>query len=186
MSGRGGAGNIARAQEQSKKAVEVRTSSVAHAAINPNHLHLHSRHPQDVEAQRTPAVASPPLASAPAAQPYAHTGRGGAGNWYEPAKLAKDGTFAAPVDATALPPTNAKPNVSTPWHPESQQMPVGRAGRGGAGNFVWKDDEEEKRTREEEEKLSEEVSESVERHVEAGLAKPPGALLGGVKAGRGW
>jgi hypothetical protein len=65
-------------------------------------------------------------------------------------------------------------------------MPVARAGRGGAGNFVWKDEEEEKRTREKEATLSEKVSESVEKDVEAGLAKPPGALLGGVKAGRGW
>ncbi|KAF2450092.1 hypothetical protein P171DRAFT_469941 [Karstenula rhodostoma CBS 690.94] len=157
MSGRGGAGNIMRAQEQSKKAVE------------------------DVEAQGAPIAAPPPpSASAPAAQPYAHTGRGGAGNWYEPSKLAKDGTFAAPEDATALPPSNTRPNVSTPWHPQNQQMPVGRAGRGGAGNFVWKDDEEEEKRRGEEERRSEMVREGVEKDVEAGLAKPPGALLGGL------
>ncbi|KAJ4361044.1 uncharacterized protein N0V89_001613 [Didymosphaeria variabile] len=161
MSGRGGAGNIIRAQEQSKKTVE------------------------DVEAQRIPSTtadAAPP--STTAAQSYAHTGRGGAGNWYQPERLAKEGTFSTPSDSTALP-TTAKPNVSTPWHPENQQMPVGRAGRGGAGNFVWKDEEEEKKTKEDKEKLGEKVSESVERDVEAVLAKPPGALLGGVKAGRG-
>ncbi|KAK7183205.1 hypothetical protein DPSP01_011419 [Paraphaeosphaeria sporulosa] len=167
MSGRGGAGNIMRAQEQSKKSVE------------------------DVEAQRTPTTASPPptsSASSTNAQAYAHTGRGGAGNWYEPSKLAKDGTFSSPssADATAPPTNNARPNVSTPWHPEGQEMPVGRAGRGGAGNFVWKDEDEEERRRVEEERKRGEVSQSVERDVEAGLAKPPGVLLGGVKAGRGW
>ncbi|KAL1600690.1 hypothetical protein SLS60_007078 [Paraconiothyrium brasiliense] len=161
MSGRGGAGNIIRAQEQSKKAVE------------------------DVEAQRTPTADAAPPTSTTSSQSYAHTGRGGAGNWYQPSQLAKEGTFSTPSDSTALP-TTSKPNVSTPWHPENQQMPVARAGRGGAGNFVWKDEEEEKRQKEEREKLGEKVSENVERDVEAVLAKPPGALLGGVKAGRGW
>lgn len=65
-------------------------------------------------------------------------------------------------------------------------MPIARAGRGGAGNFVWKDEEEERRGREEEARRGEKVSEGVERDVEAGLAKPGAAVLGGVKAGRGW
>lgn len=65
-------------------------------------------------------------------------------------------------------------------------MPVARAGRGGAGNFVWKDPEEEKKTAEEVQRRKEELSEGVEKDVEAGLAKPGAALLGGVKAGRGW
>ena len=65
-------------------------------------------------------------------------------------------------------------------------MPVARAGRGGAGNFVWGNAEDEKDKAEHEEKRKEQVSEDVEKDVEAGLAKPPGALLGGVKAGRGW
>lgn len=58
-------------------------------------------------------------------------------------------------------------------------MPVGKAGRGGAGNFVWgstttgnsKEEEEEEKARRE--RL---VSEKVERDVEAGLARP-GAVL---------
>lgn len=72
-----------------------------------------------------------------------------------------------------------------PWHPESQQLPLAKAGRGGAGNFVWESREEEMR-KEEEERRVREVGERVERDVEAGLAKPAGVVLGGAKAGRGW
>lgn len=141
---------------------------------------------QDVEAQHTsaPSAAAPTTSSA-ASQAYAHTGRGGAGNWYQPSQLAKEGTFSSPSDSTALPTAN-KPNVSAPWHPDSQQMPVARAGRGGAGNFIWKDPEEEKLKAEEQEKKKEDVSVEVEREVEAGLAKPGAALLGNAKGGRGW
>lgn len=112
-------------------------------------------------------------------------GRGGAGNWYQPTELEKEGTFTQPSDATAIP-TSSKPHVSTPWHPETQELPVARAGRGGAGNFMWKDEEKERLKREEEERTMEKVNEKVERDVEAGLAKPGAAVLGTTKAGRGW
>lgn len=104
-------------------------------------------------------------------------GRGGAGNWYQPTELQKEGTFSTAADSTAVP-TSSKPQISTPWHPEKQEMPVARSGRGGAGNFVWKSEEQGKRAQEEEERRREIVREGVERDVEAGLAKPPGALLG--------
>jgi len=65
-------------------------------------------------------------------------------------------------------------------------MPVARAGRGGAGNFVWRDEERERREKEEEERRAEQVSGEVEKSVEGGLRKPGAAVLGGVKAGRGW
>lgn len=124
---------------------------------------------QDPEAQHTStSTPSPnPTPSSSTPQLYAHTGRGGAGNWYQPSQLAKDGTFSTPSDATALP-TTAKPNVSTPWHPEGQQLPVGRAGRGGAGNFVWGDEGAERERVEEEERRKGEVREGVEREVESG------------------
>ena len=65
-------------------------------------------------------------------------------------------------------------------------MPVGRAGRGGAGNFVWKE-EEDGRVREEREREREKaVAERVVEDVEKGLARPGRAVLGGVKEGRGW
>ncbi|KAI8936702.1 hypothetical protein NX059_007094 [Plenodomus lindquistii] len=155
MYGRGGAGNINQAKENSKKVSE------------------------DVEANLSSSTApsSRPTPSSTASQDYAHMGRGGAGNWYQPAELSKEGTFTQPADATAIP-TGAKPQVSTPWHPEGQEMPVARSGRGGAGNFVWKSEEQARKAREEEERRKEAVRQGVERDVEAGLAKPPGVLLG--------
>jgi hypothetical protein len=116
-------------------------------------------------------------------------GRGGAGNWYQPTELQKEGTFTQPSDSTAIP-TSSKPQISTPWHPESQEMPVARSGRGGAGNFVWKNDEQVRKEREgrelDELKKKETVSLEAERDVEAVLAKPPAVRLGGDKLGRGW
>lgn len=112
-------------------------------------------------------------------------GRGGAGNWYQPTELEKEGNFTQPGDSTAIP-TTSKPQISTPWHPENQEMPVARAGRGGAGNFVWKDEEKERKKMEDEERAKEKLNERVEKSVEEGLAKPGAALLGGTKAGRGW
>jgi hypothetical protein len=116
-------------------------------------------------------------------------GRGGAGNWYQPTELQKEGTFTQATDATAVP-TTSKPQISTPWHPENQEMPVARSGRGGAGNFVWKSDEQIKKEKEgrelDELKKRETVSQEVERNVEAVLAKPGAARLGGDKLGRGW
>lgn len=57
-------------------------------------------------------------------------------------------------------------------------MPVARSGRGGAGNFTWKSEERKQKEREEEERKREMVRQGVERDVEAGLMKPPGAVLG--------
>lgn len=56
-------------------------------------------------------------------------------------------------------------------------MPVGRSGRGGAGNFVWKG--EEKGDEEAGKAKEEQVRLSVERDVDAGLQKP-----GAVKVGK--
>ncbi|KAH4897295.1 hypothetical protein HBI80_198170 [Parastagonospora nodorum] len=168
--GRGGAGNILQAKEDSKKIVE------------------------DIEANRAPTSTSQSAqaiaqATAQQACDYAHMGRGGTGNWYQPTELQKEGTFTQPSDSTAIP-TSSKPQVSTPWHPESQELPVARSGRGGAGNFVWKSEEQVRREREgremDEIKKKEKVSLEVERGVEAVLARPGQARLGEDKVGRGW
>ncbi|KAH8719194.1 hypothetical protein GQ44DRAFT_712666 [Phaeosphaeriaceae sp. PMI808] len=163
--GRGGAGNILQAKEESKKIVE------------------------DVEANCTSATApSRPLTSQDPSE-YAHMGRGGAGNWYQPSELQKEGTFTQPTDSTAIP-TSSKPQISTPWHPEGQEMPVARSGRGGAGNFVWKSDEQVRKAKEgrelDEMKKKEIVSLEVERKVEAVLARPGAVRLGGDKDQGGW
>jgi hypothetical protein len=116
-------------------------------------------------------------------------GRGGSGNWYQPSELQKEGTFTQSADSTAIP-TSSMPQISTPWHPEGQELPVARSGRGGAGNFVWKSDEQVRKEREgrelDELKKKETVSQEVERDVEAVLARPGAARLGGDKLGRGW
>jgi hypothetical protein len=141
---------------------------------------------QDIEANRSTSTATAPASRtatseqlSDASQDYAHMGRGGAGNWYEPKELQKEGTFVQPTDATGIP-TSSKPQVSTPWHPENQELPVARAGRGGAGNFVWRSaqgEEAGKKEREEEERR-EGLRVQAEKSVEGSLARPPGAVLG--------
>ncbi|KAG9198904.1 hypothetical protein G6514_009280 [Epicoccum nigrum] len=163
MYGRGGAGNLAQAAASNKKATE------------------------DIEAANFPSTASVPLqTSSNASQDYAHMGRGGAGNWFQPKTLQQEGTFSqqAPADSTA-PPTNATPNVSKPWTPEGQELPVTKQGRGGAGNMVWKSEEMWRKEKEDERRRKEEI----ERNAEAaagGLQSPSRAVFGTQKGGRGW
>ncbi|KAF2029309.1 hypothetical protein EK21DRAFT_113040 [Setomelanomma holmii] len=165
--GRGGAGNILQAKEESKQVAE------------------------DVEANRPSTTIAPTQPTSQQPSEYAHMGRGGSGNWYKPSELEKDGTFTQPPDSTAIP-TSSKPQISTPWHPEGQELPVARSGRGGAGNFVWKSEEEVRREQEgrelDEIKVKERVREDVERGVEEGLARPGKAIVGEGLLGRtrGW
>jgi len=162
MYGRGGAGNISKARQGSEKAAA------------------------DAEVHLAPAAATTTPGPAPSSntgQDYVHMGRGGAGNCYQPAALGRVGTFTQPVDATAMP-TAATPQVSTPWHPEGQEIPLARTGRGGAGNFVWKSGASARQVNEAEERKRESVRQCVERAVEAGLAKPPGVLLGREEVGK--
>ena len=160
---------------------------IGRAPSSSHHRSIAERH-QDLEANPPPSDPNPSSSTASTSQQpqdYAHTGRGGAGNWYQPTALAQSGTFTSATDATAIP-TSSKPQVSKPWHPETQELPVARAGRGGAGNFVWKDEEKERVRKEEEERRKEEVSEGVQRGVEEELKRPGQVRLGSAKAGRGW
>ncbi|KAF2273638.1 uncharacterized protein EI97DRAFT_382968 [Westerdykella ornata] len=162
--GRGGAGNIV-SDEQVKQQSE-----------------------RDLEANRAPlssTTASTSTATAPRTpqQEYAHMGRGGAGNWYQPHELSHSGSFNQTSDSTAAPSATSKPQVSTPWHPEGVELPVARAGRGGAGNFVWKQEEEKRKEEEREEEETRRIEGEVERVVAEGLKMPARAVLG---EGRGW
>ena len=69
-------------------------------------------------------------------------------------------------------------------------MPVARSGRGGAGNFVWKSEEQVRREKEGRELDELKVREGVEKDVEEALQMPGKARLGGGKvgaaSGRGW
>ncbi|KAF2744812.1 hypothetical protein M011DRAFT_479569 [Sporormia fimetaria CBS 119925] len=185
--GRGGAGNIGY-DEQLKQERE--------------------RKSQDIEAQTASSSitsTSPPAHTTPfrPADQYAHSGRGGAGNWYQPSALAQTGTFTSSTpsdttttsssssssssssppkldDATAAPDAQCKPLRSSPW----EGLSVARSGRGGAGNFYWgaqgEGEEDERREKEKEE----EVKRRVERDVEGGLKRPGGAVLGGRRRGQ--
>lgn len=87
-------------------------------------------------------------------------GRGGSGNWYEPKILVETGAFSAPEAPEASKPLQASKEVVSDTR---------RRGRGGAGNFVWDEDE----NRETEEVKEIELKEMVVRDVEAGLTRPP-------------
>lgn len=98
---------------------------------------------------------------------YAHSGRGGAGNYTDADKLAKT--------------TAAMANV-TPALRETKPPKVGHYGRGGAGNYRDKsaDASREEDTRAKSE-TKEKVHQQVVRDVESSLKEPEKAHLGGEK-----
>ena len=118
---------------------------------------------QDLEAQ--PADAQPEISPSSRALPdFAHSGRGGAGNWYSPPDLQRTGNFTADA-ARSIP----SPDIRS----------AGYSGRGGAGNFSSKDQE---MRRQEEERLAGEARSKREaeivKDVEMGLKPPEKAHLG--------
>ncbi|KAE9969699.1 hypothetical protein EG327_010507 [Venturia inaequalis] len=163
MSGRGGAGNFWQAQEAAKK--------------READLEASQRNPSTTPSQQQSAPSSSSQKSVPANtnQDYAHMGRGGSGNWYEPKILAETGAFSAPEAPESAKPLQASKEVVSDTR--------GR-GRGGAGNFVW--DEDEDRNKEAEEVKEIELKEMVVRDVEKGLTKPPRVVQrGGEREGVG-
>lgn len=151
---RGGAGNIeARELAQAESQAQAQSSShnydlEAAAGYSPTH-------------SSTSTNAQPSIRQ----QTYAHTGRGGAGNWYEPRKAAQTGTFDTPYAIDAKRGQPAQGEMSA-W-----------AGRGGAGNF-----EPRTRTGSAGAEMSAEAVEATRRaeaDVEAGLVRPEKAFLGG-------
>ena len=127
-------------------------------------------------------------------QQYAHTGRGGMGNYYSPKELSQTGHFSdahrshilgdgtlPPVDAADKSggSTGAPPSYNTAQPAAEQTRTVGR---GGAGNFffgVSESEEKAARKRIEEEKRREKLKEDIERGVQDQLAMPPKAKLPG-------
>lgn len=79
--GRGGAGNYEAQEEQSKKVAE----------------NIASQHRR---ASRTGSIVPIRTTTSPP-PPFAHSGRGGAGNTYSPAELAQTGTFQSTVNASS-------------------------------------------------------------------------------------
>ncbi|GAB7358018.1 hypothetical protein MBLNU230_g0183t1 [Neophaeotheca triangularis] len=179
--GRGGAGNI--------QAVDAENARVA----------------QDLEANQANAEASLQPSSlsdmmAREEQQYAHSGRGGAGNYYSPKELSETGKFSDAQrshilgDGTAEP---AEAGAAGGEQPHSYSAApraagsstgsgaVGKQGRGGAGNISYGlNEQDEARARwylqrEEEQRRRKELSQDVEKGVKESLAEPPKAKLPG-------
>ncbi|KAM0286279.1 hypothetical protein ACHAQH_001009 [Verticillium albo-atrum] len=141
--GRGGAGNY-----YSKQDIEQAEQTKA---------------ADDLEAQKVATNSSAITASAPARDAYARGGRGGAGNFHDPATLP-----AAREQEVAADRTRAAVNASI-----ARAANKGYSGRGGAGN--WTSKEAEAAKGEEEVRKVEELERKIVEDVEAGLAMPPRA-----------
>lgn len=89
-------------------------------------------------------------------------GRGGAGNWYSPKELSQTGNFETSSQSTA-----SEKDAGTETR---------RTGRGGAGNFVW-DDEESEKNRQQKEETEIELKDMIAKDVEAGLPRPDRAFM---------
>ncbi|KAK5696035.1 hypothetical protein LTR97_008455 [Elasticomyces elasticus] len=159
--GRGGAGNIL-AVEQEKARVS-----------------------NDVEANRQ-AVDPSLTSTGHEEQKYAHSGRGGAGNYYSPQDLSQTGVFSDAHrshvlgDGTQAPSGSAPPSYTTTTAPTSGSNRT--VGRGGAGNWGFGSSESEERAareKAEEDERRKQVQAEVEKKVESALAEPPKAKLAG-------
>ncbi|KAK3944643.1 hypothetical protein QBC46DRAFT_373918 [Diplogelasinospora grovesii] len=147
--GRGGAGNW-----YSKKDVEEADKK---------------RTTSDVEAQNpaTPVVApSEPSQQQPSVPVYARAGRGGAGNFHDPANIPALGPQEMEKEVAAV--------AAAKQHKPSG---TGLSGRGGMGNWMGGNDgsaaEDTRRKEEDEQKMQEEVEMKVLKEVDTGLAMPP-------------
>ncbi|KAG8629420.1 hypothetical protein KVT40_003285 [Elsinoe batatas] len=157
--GRGGAGNFEAAQA-AKQAAQDRAAN-------------------DVEAQKcVDDDFTKSLAEARAPAQYAHSGRGGAGNYYSPQELTKTGQFEATAPGTEQPEI---PATSTSQS-RAQVTLSAYQGRGGAGNYetTAADAKEMSKTQAEQaEKEQEKIRETIAKDVESGLARPERARLPG-------
>lgn len=165
--GRGGAGNFqAVVQEKARIAKDVEAN----------------QHAVESNTEGLPAVNTDCQE-----QQYAHTGRGGIGNWYSPKELKEKGHFSdahrshilgdgtqAPADSTdsGAPPSynTAAPSVET----------TRTYGRGGAGNFsfgVSEGEERMARKRMQQEETKEKLKADIEKDVQDSLAMPEKAKI---------
>lgn len=166
MAGRGGAGNILALQQQHEKIVD------------------------DVEANRPRQTAGDQEEvevpdSSREVQPYAYTGRGGAGNYYVPKDLKETGQFHNAHRSHILGDGTAAPDSVTPKEGSgAAAQPYRWQGRGGAGNYDWTAAENEERARLkklEDDRLKEEkLRIDIEKGVSDALAVPERAKIGGL------
>lgn len=169
--GRGGAGNIQAAEEQTVRAAT------------------------DLEANGGGANgqnASSGVDNAPnSEQQFAHVGRGGAGNYYSPTELNATGHFND-VDRShvlgdgTLQPASTTDNNAPPSYTSAQPTttPSRSYGRGGAGNYLFGTSESAEaaaRKKAEEEQQQATLRANIEKAVEDHLPAPPKAKLSGAE-----
>ncbi|KAI5245143.1 hypothetical protein E4T47_09335 [Aureobasidium subglaciale] len=155
--GRGGAGNI-----EALKAAQASNSTNEKISADIE------RQQQDASAEAYAGTAHPALHN----QQWAHTGRGGQGNYYSPRELLATGKFEG-VDTS---------NVLGDGTPAPKGDKAVRAGRGGVGNFFGGDEGEAERLRakkEDEARKQEELKREVEKGVDGSLSRPEKARLPG-------
>lgn len=174
--GRGGAGNFYAPSDLQPSSSDLEAQSQSRSASQTSQA--------DLALART-------LSSQQPAPEYAHTGRGGAGNWIKPSEHAAPlPTTAADVgqSATSSPASDrAAPHSHQTGGAGAAPLPKPslRAGRGGAGNFDWgaaaAEEAERQRKEEEGRRAEEDGKKVVEEEVEnalAGLTTPGRAVIG--------
>jgi hypothetical protein len=94
----------------------------------------------------------------------------GAGNWYSPRDLSSTGTFTSSGSSTEA---TSAPAVSPTAENTSESR---HRGRGGAGNYVWSE-EEQNAQKEAKEQKEIELQEMARKDVEQGLQRPGRAFI---------
>lgn len=157
MSGRGGAGNILAVQQE-----KARVASDVEANLPPT---------VDSAAAAGSAAAGSAAAPTPI-QDYAHSGRGGAGNYYSPKDLKETGRFS-----DRNPVVQASGAAQNHNHASPSPAPVARYGRGGAGNMSFGASESEEKAAADAERLKREKIEVETREAGESIAMPAKAKL---------
>ncbi|KAI0098975.1 hypothetical protein F4776DRAFT_527093 [Hypoxylon sp. NC0597] len=160
-SGRGGAGNF-----YSQKDIEEVTNKEAGSkdleAQKPQHF------PDDeplTDPADVPSQAAPQIASAASSGTYARSGRGGAGNFVDPASISE----GSPLPTSSIITTASKSHQSPPTAPRS-----GLSGRGGAGNWTSTEEtKEEVYDPEQEHKRREALDANILKGIRESLPQPP-------------
>jgi hypothetical protein len=168
--GRGGAGNIQAVEEENARiSADLEANQQAAEAENQQGLSDRSKEQQ-----------------------YAHTGRGGAGNWYSPRELRERGHFSdadrshilgdgtqPPTDSARSGDNAAAPPSYTVTQTSSQTSKVGRGGAGNISFGVNEDEERAARKRLAQQEAQEKLKADIEKGVKERLAMPPKAKLPG-------
>ncbi|OTA91551.1 hypothetical protein M434DRAFT_397077 [Hypoxylon sp. CO27-5] len=162
-SGRGGAGNF-----YSQKDIEEVTKKAAESkdpeAQNPQHF------PDDeppTDPADVPSQTASQFVSAASSGTYARSGRGGAGNFVDPAGISEGS--ALPTSSSTTTTAVSRPHQPPPTNPRS-----GLSGRGGAGNWTSTEEtKEEVYDPEQEHKRREALDANILKDIRESLPQPP-------------